>query len=245
MLVVRNLNAYYGEVHVIKNLSLHVGKGEIVAILGANGAGKSTLMNTIAGLIIPRSGEILVDGASIAGLSPGEIISMGISLVPEGKALFYGLTVRENLALGLAHMGLRMTARVRSMIDEAIDVFPSLGSKSDIIAGNLSGGEQQMLSIARALVSRPRILLLDELSMGLAPNTTALIFSRIKEVNKSFDTSILVVEQNARLALDISSRGYIMETGKVIFKGKSADLRNNPEVLRSYLGGAGGRDDLR
>ncbi len=244
MLVVRNLNTYYGAVHVIKNLSLHVDKGEIVAILGANGAGKSTLMNTIAGLVSPRDGEILADGVNIKGLSPGEIISMGIALVPEGNTLFYGLSVRENLALGLAHRSLRITPSVRSMLDEALEIFPSLAGKRNVSAGSLSGGEQQMLSIARALVSRPRILLLDELSMGLAPNTTALIFSRIAEINKSMDTSILIVEQNARLALDISSRGYIMETGKVIFKGSSADLRDNPEILRSYLGGAGGKDAL-
>jgi branched-chain amino acid transport system ATP-binding protein len=242
MVYVKNINTFYGALHILKNLSVHVGRGEIVVVLGANGAGKSTLLNTIAGIIEPSQGDVIIDGKPIVRKGPREAILNGVSLVPEDRGLFNTLTVSENIAMGLAHRGLRINRQTRSLIEDGLAIFNQLESKKNQIAGTLSGGEQQMLAIARAFVTKPKILLLDELSTGLAPNIIKMVLERIRLLSRDTGTSILLVEQNGKLALDIADRGYVMETGKVVFSGSSHDLRDNPEIIRAYLGGSGGRD---
>ncbi|MGC9323955.1 MAG: ABC transporter ATP-binding protein [Desulfomonilia bacterium] len=245
MMYVRNINTYYGALHIIKNLSLHVGPGEIVVVLGANGSGKSTLLSALAGITPARDGEVIMNGVSILGKGPKFAITNGISLVSEDRGLFNTLTVWENVALGLAHRGLMVNRKTRSVIEEGLKIFPQLASRRTQVAGTLSGGEQQMLAIARSLVAKPRLLLLDELSSGLAPNIVKHVLERIRHLSSDQGTSILLVEQNGRLALDIAERGYVMETGKLVFSGYSKDLRDNPEIVRAYLGGSGGRNVFR
>jgi branched-chain amino acid transport system ATP-binding protein len=245
MIWVKNVNAFYGALHILKNISLHVGKGEIVVVLGANGSGKSTLLKTIAGIVPAREGEIILNGTTLTGKGTKQAIANGVSLVPEDRALFRSLTVRENIAMGLAYRGLCLGREEKARVEESISLFPQLVERAGQLAGTLSGGEQQMLAIARSWATRPRVLLLDELSSGLAPAVIKMLLERMRSLSSEQGTGILLVEQNGRLALEIADRGYVMETGKVVFSGSSRDLKDNPEIMRAYLGGSGGRDVFR
>lgn len=236
MLVVRNLRAGYGRVEALHGASLSVRQGEIVALVGANGAGKSTLLKAVAGLIFPWQGEILMENGSIAGRKPPEIVAAGIGLVPEGRWLFPPMSVMDNLILG-AYLRLRRGDKegVRRDLERVFDLFPILAERKKQPAGSLSGGEQQMLAMARALMSRPKLLLLDEPSTGLAPLLVEKIFEIIVQLNAEGIT-FLLVEQNARAALAIASRGYVLETGRMVLQGRAQDLLEDQEVKRAYLG---------
>ena len=236
ILQIRNLDTFYGQAQALKNISLHVNRGEIVTLIGANGAGKTTLLNSIAGVLKPRSGEIVFEGDEITGRASEKIVSRGVSLVPEGRQVFAPLTVMDNLLLGAY---LRFGRGGREKIDRDLetiwDVFPILKERQNSYAGTLSGGEQQMLALSRALMSSPRLLLLDEPSMGLAPLMVKEIFRIIAELPRR-GTTILLVEQNARAAFGIAGRGYVMETGRIVLQGSIEDLLNNQEIKRAYLG---------
>jgi branched-chain amino acid transport system ATP-binding protein len=236
MLRVQNLKSYYGRLQALRGVSLHVGKEEIVALIGANGAGKSTILNTVAGLIPQCQGNILLDGKDIRGMSPEKIVKRGAVLVPEGRQLFAPMTVADNLELGayLRHRNGNKTELEQDMA-MVYDLFPVLKERRKQLAGTLSGGEQQMLAIGRALMSRPRLMLLDEPSMGLAPKIAEDIFNTITRL-KTQGVTILLVEQNARMALDVAERGYVIETGQVVVQGPSEELLQNREVERAYLG---------
>lgn len=238
MLKIKNINTYYGEVHALKNVSLHMGEGEIVTLIGANGAGKTTILNSLSAVTPPRSGEIVFDGVSLNGLYPDRIVELGISQVPEGRQVFKPLTVEENLELGAYLRFRRREGRgaIRKELDGIYNLFPVLKERRGQMAGTLSGGEQQMLAIGRALMARPRLLLLDEPSMGLAPLVVQEIFSVIENLRREKRTTVLLVEQNARLALKMADRGYVLETGKVILEGMASELLENNEVQRAYLG---------
>ena len=238
MLKVKNINTYYGKVHALKNVSLHLSAGEIVALIGANGAGKTTMLNTLSGVTPPASGTIQFLGGEVAGLAPDRLVKGGISQVPEGRQVFKGLSVADNLELGAY---LRFRAResreaIRRDIGHVYELFPRLEERKKQMAGTLSGGEQQMLAIGRALMAKPKLLLLDEPSMGLAPLVVQEIFAVIERLRRDEGTTILLVEQNAKAALKMSDRGYVLETGKVILEGDAAELLENPEVQRAYLG---------
>lgn len=235
MLEINNLVVNYGAITALHGVSLSVPEGQIVTLIGANGAGKTTTLKTISGLLKPASGVVLYDGQSIAGLPPHRIVALGVSQSPEGRMIFANLTVHENLQLGAYLQKDRQT--VRRELDHVFGLFPRLQERERQIAGTLSGGEQQMLAIGRALMSRPRLLLLDEPSLGLAPLLVKTIFEKIVEINRERGLTILLVEQNANLALEISHFGYVLETGKVVLHGRSADLRQNPQVKSAYLGG--------
>jgi len=237
MLKVKNINTYYGQVHALKNVSLHLMEGEIVTLIGANGAGKTTILNSLSAVIPPRSGEILFDGKAINNLSPDRIVEMGISQVPEGRQVFKPLSVEENLELG-AYLRFRKEGRgaIKKGLEEVYALFPVLLERRKQMAGTLSGGEQQMLAIGRALMAKPRLLLLDEPSMGLAPLVVQEIFTVIENLRREKKTTILLVEQNARVALKMADRGYVLETGKVILEGIASELLENKEVQRAYLG---------
>jgi branched-chain amino acid transport system ATP-binding protein len=209
--------------------------GRIVTLIGSNGAGKSTTLKSISGLLKPKAGEIVYDGKNIAGLPPHEIVARGLSHVPEGRMIFANLTVLENLQLG-AYL-VRDKKIVRRELELVFATFPRLSERGQQIAGTLSGGEQQMLAIGRALMSQPRFLMLDEPSLGLAPLLVKTIFEKIVEINRERGLTILLVEQNANLALEISHFGYVLETGRVVLSGDSAALRQNPQIRRAYLGG--------
>jgi len=236
ILQIRNLDTFYGQAQALKNISLHVNRGEIVTLIGANGAGKTTLLNSIAGVLKPRSGEIVFEDDEITGLASDKIVSRGVSLVPEGRQVFAPMTVMDNLLLGAY---LRFGRGGREKIDRDLetiwDVFPILKERQNSYAGTLSGGEQQMLALSRALMSSPRLLLLDEPSMGLAPLMVKEIFRIIAELPRR-GTTILLVEQNARAAFGIAGRGYVMETGRIVLQGSIEDLLNNQEIKRAYLG---------
>jgi len=238
MLKIRNINTYYGQVHALKNVSLHLDEGEIVTLIGANGAGKTTLLNSLSGLVSVQSGEILFNGAPISNLPPSHIVQLGISQVPEGRQVFKPLSVDDNLELGAyQHFGSkagRMEAKKTAQM--VYDLFPLLKTRKKQLAGTLSGGEQQMLSIGRALMAKPKLLLLDEPSMGLAPMIVQEIFRVIKNLSQEKKVTILLVEQNARAALKLANRGYVLETGKIILEGEAAELLDNREVQRAYLG---------
>jgi branched-chain amino acid transport system ATP-binding protein len=236
MLKVRSLEAGYGGLTVLRRVSLHVGKGEIVAIIGANGAGKSTLLNTVAGLIRPRGGQILLNGDDVSAFPPERIVQSGAALVREGRHVFAPLTVLENLTLG-AFTQIRRGRRAEAGEDLAyvFGVFPRLAERQKQAAGTLSGGEQQMLAMGRALMSRPRLLMLDEPSMGLSPLMVREIYGVIARL-ASEGRTLLIVEQNAAAALSVADRGYVLETGSVVLEGAAGDLENNPEVQRAYLG---------
>lgn len=237
MLILKNLDVYYGKLHTLKKVSLHVNKGEIVVLIGSNGAGKTTLLSTISGLIKPSSGSIIYDGREIAGEDPARIVRMGISQVPEGRLVFRPMTVEENLLLGSYHRySLRNRSAVREDMERVYSVFPVLKQRKKQLAGTLSGGEQQMLAIGRALMARPRVLLLDEPSMGLAPNIIREIFRYIVDLQREYGLTVLLVEQNARSALKISGRGYVIETGRIVLEGTSEELLSNRDVQRAYLG---------
>jgi len=236
MLRVRNLRAGYGGVEVLKGVSLHVDAGEIVAIVGANGAGKSTLMAALAGLLRPQAGNVLFEGREIGGKPAHLVAARGCVLVPEGRQAFPDMSVRENLVLG-GYLRARRGERtaVREDLGAMLGMFPILGRRLDQAAGTLSGGEQQMLAIARALMARPRLLMLDEPSLGLAPLVVKGIFATIVGLRKAGNT-MLLVEQNARLALSVADRGYVMETGRILLSGPAEDLARNRDVQRAYLG---------
>ncbi|HEX9900027.1 MAG TPA: ABC transporter ATP-binding protein [Candidatus Methylomirabilis sp.] len=232
MLDVQEIQVYYGKIHALKGISLQVGKGEIVALLGNNGAGKTTTLKTISALLRPRSGQVLLEGERIHELSPHEIVARGVAHAPEGRKIFNRLTVIENLEMGAY---LRSDGTVGEDIERVFALFPRLKERRAQVAGTLSGGEQQMLAIGRALMARPRILLLDEPSMGLAPILVEQIFATIGDINHQ-GTTILLVEQNAAMALSIAHRGYVLETGTIALHGSAVELQEHPDVRRAYLG---------
>jgi branched-chain amino acid transport system ATP-binding protein len=233
ILEVKDLNVSYGAIVALKGVSLTLDKGEIVTLIGANGAGKSTTLRTIMGLVPAASGDVLYKGASIVRKPTFMIVRSGMTLVPEGRAVFANLSVRENLALGAYTR--RDESAVAADLEKAFAIFPRLKERIEQNAGTLSGGEQQMLAMARALMSKPEVLLLDEPSLGLAPLVVHTIFEAIEEVNKS-GTSVLLVEQNANAALKHSHRAYVLETGSVTLTGPSAEVAANPKVKEAYLG---------
>ncbi|MDN5277266.1 MAG: branched-chain amino acid transport system ATP-binding protein [Clostridiales bacterium] len=234
MLEVRNLHVHFGVIHALKGISLTVNDGEIVTLIGANGAGKTTTLRTISGLKKPTGGEIILDGVDITNTSAQERVKMGISHVPEGRRVFSNMTVLENLELG-AYLR-KDKKEIAKDLKKVFDLFPVLADRRKQLAGTLSGGEQQMLAIGRALMSRPKILLLDEPSMGLAPLLVQEIFNIIKDVNSN-GTTVLLVEQNARMALQIAHRAYVIETGRIVLSGTGAELMESEEIKKAYLGG--------
>ena len=232
MLRVEDLDVYYGEIRALKGVALEVCRGEIVALLGNNGAGKTTTLRAVSGLLVPRRGRVALEGSSLVGVPPHDVVLRGIAHVPEGRRIFNRLTVRENLAMGAY---LRRDDGVDADLGRVYSLFPRLEERATQVAGTLSGGEQQMLAIGRALMARPRLLLLDEPSMGLAPVLVEQIFQTIDDINRQ-GTTILLVEQNASMALSIAHRGYVLETGVVVLSGTAAELADNAEVRRAYLG---------
>ncbi len=236
MIRIRNLEAGYDKLKVLKGISLHVNHGEIVTIIGANGAGKSTLLNTIASLISPSSGEIFLQGKDVTGAPPDRIVKEGCVLVPEGRQLFPTMTVRENLILGAYTLyGRKKGKEAISNLEEIYEMFPILEERHAQLAGTLSGGEQQMVAIGRGLMSNPNLIMMDEPSMGLAPLIVKDIFKVVKTLRDRGKT-VLIVEQNAKAALEIADRGYVMETGSLVLEGSSEDLLDNNDVRRAYLG---------
>ncbi len=235
LLSVEDLRVSYGRVEALKGVSIRLEAGEIVTVLGANGAGKSTLLAAIAGLAAPSAGRVLFDGVPLAGVPAYEVVQRGISLSPEGRRVFATLSVEENLALG-AFTRRRERAEVARARDRVTTLFPVLAERRRQLAGTLSGGEQQMLAIGRALMTTPRLLLLDEPSLGLAPIFIGHIFEIIREINRG-GTAVLLVEQNASKALAIAGRAYVLETGRISMSGSAADLRADPRVQAAYLGG--------
>jgi branched-chain amino acid transport system ATP-binding protein len=233
MLALQDVHAYYGNIHALKGLSLQVEKGEIVTLIGANGAGKSTTIRTITGLLHPRRGQIRLEGESIAQLLPHQIVQRGVAQAPEGRRIFPRLTVLENLDMG-AYTRTDLAA-VRADLDRVLQLFPRLKERGSQQGGTLSGGEQQMLAIGRALMARPRVLLLDEPSMGLAPTMVEVIFQTIQEINRQ-GTTILLVEQNALMALEVAHRGYVLQTGRTVLHDAAANLLQNVMVRKVYLG---------
>ena len=233
MLKIEGLDVFYGAIQALDKVSLHVDQGEVVSIIGSNGAGKSTLLRTISGLIRPRTGTIEFEGHMIHTIPPDKIVQMGIGHSPEGRRIFTNMTVAENLMLGAFT---RKDGQIKADMDKVMDRFPRVRERLTQNAGTMSGGEQQMLAICRALMSRPKLLLLDEPSMGLAPNLVTEIFKIVRELNEE-GTTILLVEQNAHRALEVAHRAYVLETGKVVLEGPGKDLLSNPKVKEAYLGG--------
>ena len=234
MLKVENINVYYGAIHALKGISVEVKQGEIVTLIGANGAGKSTILRTISGLLRAKTGDIVFEGNAIGGMAAEEIVRKGISQVPEGRRIFANMTVAENLELGAYIRSDK--AGIRKDIDKVFERFPRLGERRTQIAGTLSGGEQQMLAIGRGLMSQPKLMLLDEPSMGLAPLLVKEIFSIIQEINAG-GTTILLVEQNAHMALSIAHKAYVLETGRITLSGTAKELSESEAVRKAYLGG--------
>jgi len=241
MLEVKNITVYYGNVLALNNVSISVLKNEIVALIGPNGAGKSTVLKAISGLIIPRSGEILFQGEKINGLQPYELVKKGLCLVPEGRRIFYSMSVLENLEMGAFTLNKEFindvlkSSIIKERLEKVYELFPVLKDRQKQRAGTLSTGEQQMLAIGRALMLKPKLLLLDEPSLGLSPNYVEILFEKIKEINKD-GVTILLVEQNARMALEISYRSYVFEIGKIALMDKSSNLIENEEIKRIFLG---------
>jgi branched-chain amino acid transport system ATP-binding protein len=233
LLEVNDIHTYYGAIHALKGLSIHVDEGEIVTLIGANGAGKSTTLNTICGLLRPRSGGVVFDGEPIQNVPPHEIVMRGVSQSPEGRRVFGRLNVTENLEMGA--FGRTDKAGIQRSIERVFTLFPRLKERHRQVAGTLSGGEQQMLAIGRALMANPRLLLLDEPSMGLAPVLVDTIFDTVKEINGQ-GTTVLLVEQNAMIALSVASRGYVLETGSIVLQDSADALQQNEMVRKSYLG---------
>jgi branched-chain amino acid transport system ATP-binding protein len=234
VLEVTDLHVYYGEIHALKGISFRVGQGEIVTLLGNNGAGKTTTLRTLSGLLAPRRGDVWFEGASLLGVAPHDVVLKGITHVPEGRRIFNRLSVVENLEMGAYTRG---DSAVAQDMDHVFTTFPRLKERRTQVAGTLSGGEQQMLAIGRALMARPRLLLLDEPSMGLAPVLVEQIFETVLAINRQ-GVTILLVEQNAAMALSIAERGYVLETGRLPLEGGARELADNPEVRRAYLGEA-------
>ncbi len=234
MLSIKNLTVNYGAITALRGISLEVPKGEIVTLIGANGAGKTTALRAISGLV-KTQGEIVYDGRDIANAAPHRIVAAGLSHVPEGRMVFANLTVAENLAMG-AYLQKNKTD-IQAGREMVLGLFPRLGERQQQRAGTLSGGEQQMLAIGRALMSRPKLLLLDEPSLGIAPLLVKTIFEKIAQINRQEGVTILLVEQNANLALAVAGRGYVLEAGRILLEDTSAALRQNPKVRAAYLGG--------
>ena len=235
MLEIKNLKVSYGAINALHGISLSVKAGSIVTLIGSNGAGKSTTLRAISGLVKPSAGEIIYDGKNIAALPAHEIVKLGLAHVPEGRMIFANLTVHENLMMG-AYLQ-RDKAAIRHELELVFGTFPRLKEREQQIAGTLSGGEQQMLAIGRALMGKPKFLMMDEPSLGIAPLLVKTIFEKIVEINRTLGITILLVEQNANLALEISQFGYVLETGRIILSDTSAALRQNPQVRSAYLGG--------
>lgn len=237
MLSLKNINTYYGKVHALKNVSLHLQQGEIVTLIGANGAGKTTILNSVSGVTPASGGEVLYNKQPVTELRPDMIVKLGISQVPEGRQVFKPLSVEDNLELGayLRHRSGEDKKNIKKGMEEVFFLFPRLEERRDQLAGTMSGGEQQMLAIGRALMAKPKILLLDEPSMGLAPLVVQEIFKVLEQLRQQ-GTTILLVEQNAKAALKLADRGYVLETGKVILEGPADELLENAEVKRAYLG---------
>ncbi len=236
LLELRDVYSAYGNVQALKGISLHVNQGEIVTLLGANGAGKSTTLRTISGLVPDSTGEILFDGKPINRIAPEAIVRMGVAHVPEGRRIFPGLTVKENLMIGTSARGRLSKIQMASEVEEMYVIFPDLKRLSEALGWSLSGGQQQMLAVARGLMSRPRLLLLDEPSLGLAPIIVQQLFSTIRTIRERGMT-VLLVEQNANMALSVADRGYVMVTGNITVEGTPDQLLNNEEVRAAYLGG--------
>ena len=232
LLKVNGIHVYYGAIHAIKGISLEVNEGEIVTLIGANGAGKSTTLNTIAGLLKPRQGSIAFAGMPVDGTSASKMVYKGLSLCPEGRRIFQQMTVKENLEMGAFS---RPNEEIAASIDRVYGFFPRLKEREKQVAGTLSGGEQQMLAMGRALMSKPRLMMLDEPSMGLAPILVEQIFDIIREMNAA-GTTILLVEQNAQMALSVANRAYVMETGRITMEGDADDLMHDDNVRKAYLG---------
>ncbi len=238
MLRLKNINTYYGKVHALKNVSLHLSEGEIVTLIGANGAGKTTILNTISGITPASDGELAFRKETIRNLPPERIVQLGISQSPEGRQVFKPLSVEDNLELGayLRYCSKESKASIHKDMEDVFALFPRLEERRKQLAGTMSGGEQQMLAIGRALMAKPQILLLDEPSMGLAPLVVQEIFKVLEKLRTEMGTTILLVEQNAKAALKLADRGYVLETGKVILEGPAGELMENAEVKRAYLG---------
>jgi branched-chain amino acid transport system ATP-binding protein len=236
LLELKNISSAYGSVEALRGVSLHVDKGEVVTLLGANGAGKSTTLRTISGLITPTSGEIWFEGHRIDTLAPEQIVRMGISHVPEGRRIFPGLTVKENIMLGSTARGHLSKQAMAEGVEEMFGIFPDIKRFADSLGWTLSGGQQQMLAVARGLMAKPKLLLLDEPSLGLAPVIVQQLFATIREIHAR-GTTILLVEQNAHMALSVAARGYVLETGSMTVEGTTSQLMDNEEVRAAYLGG--------
>ena len=232
ILSVKNINVFYGAIHAITNISFKVDEGEIVTLIGANGAGKSTTLNTISGLLRSRTGDIKFLGNSISKTAPNKIVESGLVMVPEGRRIFLGLTVEENLEMGAYT---RPKTEIKESMEQVYELFPRLKERQNQIGGTLSGGEQQMLAMGRALMAKPKLIMLDEPSMGLAPLLVDLIFEIIADLHKAGST-ILLVEQNAQAALSIADRAYVLETGKIVKTGMGSELINDPDIKKAYLG---------
>ena len=235
MLKVENLSVHYGMIQAVRDVSFEVNEGEVVSLIGANGAGKTTILRTISGLVRPSSGKIEFLGNEIQKVPAQKIVAAGLSQVPEGRHVFSGLTVMENLEMGAYTRN--DTEQIKEDINHMFTLFPRLAERKKQLAGTMSGGEQQMLAMARALMSSPSLLLLDEPSMGLAPLLVQEIFNIIEKINKEENVTVLLVEQNANMALSIADRGYVLETGKIILEGTGKELLSNPEIKKAYLGG--------
>ncbi len=233
LLEIENMHSYYGHIHALQGISLTVEEGEVVTLIGSNGAGKTTTLRSIHGILPPREGSIVFDGEEIQGTPAHELIGKGIAQSPEGRKIFHRMTVLENLEMGAYHRNDR--SEIQEDMNRVFDLFPRLKERMKQEAGTMSGGEQQMLAIGRALMSRPKLLLLDEPSMGLAPVLVERIFETIREINEQ-GTTILLVEQNANVALEIATRGYVLETGKIVNSAPAEKLRQDPKVREAYLG---------
>ena len=233
ILKVEDINVYYGAIHAIKGVSFEVNQGEIVTLIGANGAGKSTVLNTVSGLLTSKTGSIVFDGQNLHGVAPHKVVARGLAQVPEGRRVFLQMSVEENLEMGAYT---RPSSEIAPGIADVYERFPRLKERRTQVAGTLSGGEQQMLAMGRALMSKPKLLMLDEPSMGLAPILVEQIFDIIKDLHKAGST-ILLVEQNAQMALSVADRGYVLETGRVVQSGSGAELLASPAIKKAYLGG--------
>lgn len=236
LLEIRDLVVRYGEIEALRGISLNVDEGQVVTLLGANGAGKSTTLRAISGLAKPASGDILFDGKSIAGLGPEAIVRMGISHVPEGRRVFPGLTVKENIMLGASNRRVA-SAQLSREADAMFDLFPDIRAFANALGWTLSGGQLQMVAVARGLMAKPRLLLLDEPSLGLAPVIVQAVFRIISQIRK--DTTVLLVEQNARMGLSVADHGFVLETGRIVLGGKPDELWGNEAIAAAYLGGHG------
>lgn len=243
-LLVENLSTFHGKIRALHKINFHVGDREIVSIIGANGAGKSTLLGTIAGLYKPCEGKITLNGKNITNLPAYKVVRNGVSLVPEGRQIFSSLSVKENLILGMFHKYRKEREMVREKIESMLEMFPGLKKHINSTAGNLSGGEQQMLAIARSLMSNPEVILLDEPSMGLAPIIVKEIMDIMNKIKKELGTKVVLVEQNIKAALNVADRVYVMDQGKFVLEGNADELLHNPIIQKTYLGHPAGEEGV-